>query len=437
MNQYQLYLKALRSPFKKIAKLEFLNPDDSVAFAVGNSYRRGYNRGHDTRAFLQSGSLNVSLQNGQRRKANVTLSDLDDAFHYSVNRLWYGNRLRLQMGIVLPDGTDFYLPQGVFYLSDPKATNQPGKHEITYQLLDKWSYLDGTLFGKLPYSYQINANSFIFQNMRSVLQLSRQNMTQITTDPFMMLDSSPPVFTDYYNSLPSITYEYELPNGTKETMQIPPTKTAFATTVQMGDTAASILLDLNRNIVGWIGYDQNGTLRVEPSQDDILDISKPTLWTFSQKEVNFLGEGTAYLDKDVYNDVIVAGQGLDDSPVFGRATNYDPSSDTNVNLIGLKTYKEERADYWNASQCISLADFILKRKCILRKSISIECTQMFHLMENRLIAIQRPDKEGAPLERHLIQSFSIPIGEVGSMTINATSVNDISITTTTSSMSTS
>lgn len=433
-NQYQFYLKALRTPFRKISKLEFLNSDGSVAFAVGGGLsRRGYNRGYDTRAFIQSGSLQVSLQNGMRRKASVTLADVDDSFHYSVNHLWFGNQVRLQMGLVLPNGNEFYLPQGVFYISNPKSTNKPGNKVISYDLLDKWSYLDGTLFGTLPYSYQINANTNIFSNISNVLRFSRLNMMETTSDPYLMLDSTPPVFTEYYNSLPRVEYQYQLPDGTSVTRQIPRTSTAFATIGKMGESVSKLILDLNRNLVGWIGYDQTGTLRLEPSQDDIEDANKPTLWTFTSNEVNYLGDNTSYLNTQVFNDVIVSGQGLDDNAIYGRATNYDASSNTNVNLIGLKTYHEDRADYWNASQCMALADFLLKQKSILNNSITIESSQMFHLMENRLIAIQRPDKIGAPIEKHLIRSFSLPIGETGSMSINATSINDMSITTKTSS----
>lgn len=432
-NRYQAYLNALRTPFKKITRLEFLQPDDSVAFCVGNNYKSGYNSRYDTRALIQGGSLQVSLQNGLRRRATVQIAAVDDSFSFSVNNLWYGRRIRLLMGLELPDGSAFLLPQGVFYLDNPQKTEKPGKRDFQYTLLDKWSHLDGSLFGRLPVSYTIKANTNIFTNMETVLQFSRQSMFQATQDRFQMLDNQTPVFTDYYFNLPKIPYEYVLPDGTTKQELILPYYTAFDTTIPIGGTAADILLDLNRNIVGWIGYDQTGTLRVEESQDDITDANKPVLWSFSKNDISFFGYSETYLNKDVVNDVIVVGEGLNDKPVFGRATNYDTASDTNVNIIGLKTYTENRGEYWNADQCISMADFLLKRKTILQKSVSIECSQMFHLMENRLVAIQRPDKSGYPVENHLIRSFTIPIGETGQMTINATSVNDMSITTKTSS----
>ena len=54
---------------------------------------------------------------------------------------------------------------------------------------------------------------------------------------------------------------------------------------------------------------------------------------------------------------------------------------------------------------------------------------MFHLQENQLVTVRRLDKPGYPTERHLINGFTIPIGETGKMTIQATSVQEFPIAT--------
>ena len=122
LTPYQQYLREVEYPerYKKLTKLEFLNPDNTVAFALDNNFKRGYGGYADSRAFIQDGSLSVSLNNGQRRKASVTFENLDGAFDYAVNKIWFGNKVRLSMGIKLQSGQEFYLPQGVFYFDDPK-----------------------------------------------------------------------------------------------------------------------------------------------------------------------------------------------------------------------------------------------------------------------------------------------------------------------------
>ena len=151
-------------------------------------------------------------------------------------------------------------------------------------------------------------------------------------------------------------------------------------------TYADIILEMNNILAGWIGYDQTGRLRLDPSQDDILDSTKPIQWAFSPTEQQFLGATYTVKNSDVYNDIIITGQSLSDyGNVAGRACNYDASSDTNINLIGKKTYRESAAGYYSRRQCEDLAVFKLKRQTVLQKSVSIQSSQMFHIQENQLV----------------------------------------------------
>ena len=239
------------------------------------------------------------------------------------------------------------------------------------------------------------------------------------------IDNVLPTFTTFYNNR-----SYQVVNGPDTLM----TQLPYDITVSPDNgTLATILLELNTIIAGWIGYDQTGALRVEPSQDDISDTDKPIIWAFTPQNSILCGIEEIVNNKDVYNDVIIVGEGMNDGEVYGRASNFDPRSDTNINIIGRKTYREQKAEYWNAEQCVDLAKFYLKRKTVLQKSITIESSQLFHLLENRLVSVQRTDKEGSPVEKHLIESFSLPIGETGTMSITATSINDFPNFTITSS----
>ena len=61
------------------------------------------------------------------------------------------------------------------------------------------------------------------------------------------------------------------------------------------------------------------------------------------------------------------------------------------------------------------------------KSVTINCQQMFHIVENQIVTVQRTDKPGSPVERHVVQGFSRPIGQKGGMSINAVSTADLPI----------
>lgn len=410
--RFEQYLSALKTDFTKIAKLEFLNPNGTVAFVLDNNYKN--NR---SGAFIQDGSLSVNLQNGTRRSASITLANTNGEYDFSVNNLWFGTTVRLQMGLQLPDGTEYLIPQGVFYIKDPEEVYFPNQRTIHLELVDKWAMLDGTLGGNLDGIYEVPLNSNIFEAIDGLLKDAQGNG--------YVFDNTPAIYTSYYNDMTQT-----LPDGTTASLVESPYTARFDS---FGESYADVILELNNMVAGWIGYDATGALRLDPSQDDILDISKPILWTFNPSEKQFLGATYSIRNSDVKNEIIRVGQALDGgyAQVGAKAQNFDPSSDTNINIIGRKVDRQEQSNYYTNDICASLAEFELKRNTILKKSVTIRSTQMFHLVENNLVVIRRIDKKGKPFERHLINGFSIPIGQTGEMTINATSVSDFPIATVT------
>lgn len=410
--RFEQYLSALKTDFTKIARLEFLNPNGTVAFVLDNNYKN--NR---SGAFIQDGSLSVNLQNGSRRAASVTLANTNGEYDFNVNNLWFGTSVRLQMGLLLPDGTEYLIPQGVFYIKDPEEVYFPNQRTIHLELVDKWSMLDGTLGGNLDGIYEVPVNSNIFDAIDGLLKDAQGNG--------YVFDSTPAIYTSYYNNMTQT-----LPDGTTASLVESPYTARFDS---FGESYADVILELNGMVAGWIGYDATGALRLDPSQDDILDITKPILWTFNPTEKQFLGATYSIKSSDVKNEIIRVGQALDGgyAQVGAKAQNFDPSSDTNINIIGRKVDRKEQSNYYTNDICASLAEFELKRNTILKKSVTIRSTQMFHLVENNLVVIRRIDKEGKPFERHLINGFSIPLGQTGEMTINATSVSDFPIATVT------
>lgn len=417
--KYQEYLRIISNPdfMKPLTKIEFLNPDNTVAYALDGTYKRRFGY-PDSRAFLQDGTVNISLNNGQRRTASIRFENLDNAFDYAINKLWFGRRVRLLKGVTLKDGSEFYISQGIFYLNSPKTGWKPNSRTAEYSLVDKWAYLDGTLFGNLENTYEVpmmtdGKRTDIFEAMQGILDLSIYDH-KYTLDIDKRVDNIKPIFTNYYNN------RYATINGKQVAMNLMP-KTV---TTSMGGTYAKVLLDLNALIAGWIGYDSNGALRVDASADDLNDTDKPVMWKFDENSKTFFGLDETANPSQVFNDVIVWGEGLNGEVVGARATNYDPTSDTNANLIGLKTYVESSDINYTNEQCQALANWYLKRKTVLQKSVTISCSQMFHLQENNLISVLRSDKPGKPIEKHLIQAISIPLSEKGSCSITATSIND-------------
>lgn len=398
------YRRLLRQPFSKLCRLRFLQPDGSTAFALDNNPT-----GRFAGAFIKDGSLSVNLSNGRRRTATVTLSNLDGDFDYNVNKIWFGNEVALDEGMILSDGSYFYIQQGVFLIENPQETVAPANRTAKYDLVDKWANLDGALFGNLESTYIVPRGTNIFEPITALLAEDRGNGLPI--------DGVPPIYTDFYNGKTQ-----ETPDGGTAKL----TDTPYTLRIENeSGTLADICLGLAEMLAAWIGYDAAGALRIDPSQDDILDSDKPLAWQFSQDEADLLGMDYTEKNTEVYNDFIVIGEALDDGPmVAARAQNLDPESDTNIALIGRKTVRYKAAGYTTKRQCEDLSVWKLKRSTALQKAVSIECSQILHLRENDLVSIVRSDKPGSPVERHLVQSFTRPLTGSGSMRISAVSVQD-------------
>lgn len=409
--KYLAYLKAIHGPFQKLCRLRFLNPDGSTAFFVDNNPMGKYGR-----AFIADGTLTVNLQNGTRRTATVTLANADGAFDYNVNHLWFGQEIALDEGLILPGGEEYYIQQGVFLLESPQETVSPQERVMQYDLVDKWANLDGTLWGRLEGTYKGALGVNIFQQIDALLHDNRGNG--------QLVDPVAPVYTEYYNGKTQL-----LPDGKTAALTDAP---YTLTVAPPSGTYASVILGFAEMLNAWVGYDAEGRLRIDPSQDDLLDTEKPVSYAFSMDESVLTGLSYKVENTEVYNDYIVLGAALDDNSQPGaRATNNDPMSDTNVNLIGRKTVWTSENGYTTQAQCRDRAEWEMKRSTVLQKSVNISCGQIFHIKENELVTIARTDKPGKPIERHLVMGFSRPLAASGAMTISAVSVADFPVATVT------
>lgn len=348
----------------------------------------------------------------------MTLANLDNEYEYAVNHIWFGQEIRLSEGLILPDGTEYYIPQGVFLIENPQESLKPGQKTVTYNLTDKWANLDGSLLGNLEDVYSFTEGTNILAAMASLLKFDRFTMGNNGTHP---VDPTNPNFTNYYNDKTQT-----LTDGTVVSLISAP----YDFTSSSTGTLADMVIGLTDMIAGDIGYNQNGRLTLNPSQDDILDTDKPILWDFSQSTKTFLGADYTTKATEVFNDVIVVGATSDlNETARGRAQNNDPKSDTCVSRIGLKTKRLEMSNFYSNTVCEDYATWMLKRYSTVSKEIVVQSTQMFHIVENELITVRRDDKPGSPVERHLVMGFTRPIGQTGTMTINCVSVNDFPIVT--------
>lgn len=402
--QWNAYTAALRRPFQKAARLRFLNESGGTMFAVGTRLDTALSG-----AWISDGTLSVNRQNGTRRTASVTLSNVSGRFAYDCNHLWYGSRIALDEGLILPDGTLFYLPQGEFYIVGANEDLASGANRVQLSLSDKWAGIDGTIFGTLDSTYVVERGTNIFAPIASILLTDRGDGL-----PF---DPIAPVFTTYYNGKAQ-----ELPDGTPAAL----TDSPYTMRIDSENgTVADAVSELAGMVNAWVGYDASGRMRIDPSQDDILDGDKPVSWRFRADETQVLGLAYDNGIQDVVNDYIVTGGALDGEEIpAARAQDNDPKSDVCISSIGRRTRRESKPEYATKQMCRDYAQWQLQREAVLRKAVNVQSSQIFHVEENTIIEIARTDKPGGPVERHLVTGFTRPLVGTNAMTIQAVSVTD-------------
>ena len=391
---FNAYIKAIRQPFQKLCRLRFLNPDGTTAFAVDNNIST-IKTEKRSKTFIAEGNLSVNLQSGQRRTASVMFDNVDGGFDYNVNHMWFGQEIALDEGLIMPNGRELYFQQGVFLLASPVESVQPTGKTMEYSLVDKWANLDGTLYGNLEGAYEVALDSDPIAAIQTLLQEDKGNGIPVDNMPIVNAYS---------------TWD----------------NTPYTLSVDADRTIADVVLGLSEMLVAIVGYDRTGRLTIEPSSENVDDITKPVQWIFSMNETTLLGLTYNIKNLDVYNDYIIVGEMLDNgSQPYARVQNQDPRSDTSIQIIGRKTKRETSSGFATNKQCRDLATWRLKRSTVLSKAVSVSASQIFHIQENQLIEIIRTDKKGSPREKHLVQGFSRPLASNGAMTISAISTVDI------------
>ena len=405
-DDYSEYLYTLKTNYRPAIKIEWMNNDGSSYGEITNSY------------VDMSGTVSVSMENGTRRTADIELDNSNGEFSVDVYNLWYGKMVKLWMGVYLSDGSPYYFPQGVFYVNSVEESNTPLQRTVSLHLIDKWCFLDGTMWGNLDGIYIVPVGSNIYDALTKLLKTSRftgENVDEAGEPQTNAVDPITPNLSSYY-----LTKTYKDGETTYNAIDTP-----YEIRMEYGKTYADILLEFATILGAYIYYDVDGRLTIEPTQDDIVDSSKPILWTFTPNEQEFLSEDSSHDFGTFYNDIIVIGYTTNGKQAKGRAQNKNTASPTAIQIVGIKTYPPyEDAAYYTDEQCNELAEYYLKRQTIKQRSVQISSAPMFHLRENRLIECVRPytmEKEAL-----LISGYDLPIGTTGTMSITATSVNEFS-----------
>jgi hypothetical protein len=470
MNRTLQYLNKLKQNNKTILRIAFLNPDETIQKEITNE------------VYNISGNLNINYQNGARRTCTITINNDRNLFPAGWNGFALGQKFQLWTGLYLDEAEQdpYVISQGIFYILNPKEIYSPDKKTISIQGVDKWAYLDGRLFGFLNGTYKSSANN---ENMRIddlVLGLLQQNKYSNTLKPanniLEMIDLKKPIFNDFLETrlenqymqdtgyviyIDSKNSTFPKNGGSKPNLYIiknekkyqvnyteidnhykytvttttltPDYQTVFQREVstfitpysvvtEIGKTFADIILEYNTMLMGQVYYDREGYLRfnaISTSLNDYSNHNREIAWHFTVTEQELLNLEIESKFDSVFNDVIVLGAIINGARAKARIQNRDPSSETSIDRIGIKTKPPYESDqYQSDAQCFDLAKYYAQTDMAMERSGSISTLPIYHLDVGQIVTLST--ENNMTQEEYLVTGISYNFS--GTMNLNVTNL---------------
>jgi hypothetical protein len=467
------YYKKLKSGlFQTAIKLSWLNADETVQFEFTNFI---YN---------MTGSLNVNYQNGARRSCSIEIAANDNNFPIDYDHIWIGQKFQLWMGIYMDElqQEPYYFSQGIFYVKNPKETFNPQTQTITLQGVDKWAYLDGSLFGQLNSNYKILINTDLREATKEMLKLSRfevdsDNHPVAAANLIDMLDPKEPLFDMEYNNLKDdgiiqyfnndtygnkIIYKtksneffiicldnsnkaYKKVEKTEEgfklsnsnlnetpteysayTAEQPLYKNPYTLTLDKTKTYADLVLEIATRLRASVYYDVDGHLVFTPFElksSDYANFDKVIAWNYNIAEQEFLGSDLEYQFDKAYNVIAVYGKITNGYQAKAILENRHPESEISIDKIGYRPKQPYVDDnYQSNQQCLDLAYYYAMTDMIMNVTGSISSLPLYHIDVGQMITIDTDKLSLADNNTYLVTGYSLPINSVGTMNLNITNM---------------
>lgn len=332
------------------------------------------------------GSYSENYQDGQRRSLSFSLYNESGRYTPNIFTFWAGTRLRLDVGLLLPDDSLIWFQKGIFVINKINPSLVPSEATVSIEAGDKFSLFENKT-GTLDSSYEIPVGSDIKSVISGILLMDDGSNTPYDTK--------------------EIIYHKDFEGK----------KTQATISKSAGETLGSILLDLAVQLSAEIFYNSNGNLTLIPTNEVSLDYEKPLMCHYADFDGDMTNLNFNFDLTSIINRIIVMGNNVSGSFVKATAVNDNPSSPLYYKRIGYRTgsvindtnissnvLAEERAAYE------------LRKVSIIQTSTSISVLLNPLISVNNLISLTS-DFYDLTAERFLVQQISYSLDFSGFMSL--------------------
>lgn len=321
---------------------------------------------------ITDGKVSVDMGRDERRNLDLTFYDLDQVLGYGPGQFWFDKILKPFKGIALDDGSIYAYQLGEFMIDQIERPHFPRTVHVTCRdFVKKLKLAKFTSTTTFTAGTQVKDIIFAIATNGGV---SKFNIANITT--VLAAD---------------ITFERGTPRWDA-----------------CKKLAESISCDLYFDSVGFFTL----ALMVDP-------ITAPLAYSFKTGTTgNMVSFTKSSTDNEMFNDVLVYGDGPDNPLVFAQAENNNVTSPTRISEIGRRTTEFKSQFLDTNAKAATLAGKLLSVSALEQYQMSLESISIPWLEAARAVEVLDPNAAVTDPTRFLLTDFEVGF-QLGSMQATA------------------
>lgn len=361
-------------------KLLLLNPDETIK--------------EDITSYIVEENISYSdeYKSGQRRSISVDVANYDGAWFPNPvkGKNWSGIKFQLYVGI-LYKGVVFWFPSGIYYISNP--TINMSEDSASFELVDKFAMLDGSLGGTTESEYKINVNDNVCDSIASLLKLDIGNGDIFDVKKFLF---------------PS-KYVTE--------------KTPYTLEKNPESNIGEIILELAEMLSCEIAYNKGGYLEMI-SSDELSKIDeKPVMLHITDEDIELSGVSINIDYTKIINKVTVVGSNINGNIFDYTAVNDNPASPSSIYFTPPNFKYISDDNIYSDELCKERAEYELQKSSFLGLSISVPLNIWAPFLEAGNLITWTSDKYNFKAIKFLVNSVNI-CGD-GKITLSITNTKEL------------
>lgn len=336
-----------------------------------------------------SADLKISCQSGQRRKLNLTLTNINNQWSYGARgTLWSNTKVRFDCGVVI-NNVLYWQTQGIYMLEEPTHSIQPNGRSVSLSLCDKWG-LWSNIYGKTQYKTIIPTEVPMQQVFNTIVHEDN--------GLGYMWDTKPIKFNTRYAD--TLTY--------------------YTIRKDEGQQKAENLLDMAKTISSDIYYDTFGCMNVENNSLDFINNNFPIVWRYEEGDRDCGNFSLSYNRADYCNRIITKGAIVDGLQFTATAENKNIKSLYNIYDTPVVSKVNKNTKLYSNNLCLEQSMYEMVAQSRGLRSVSLEVGFLPFLDVNMGVFLNFPSV-GINNTSYIVDSISYNISKECKMNIVLTS----------------